>query len=216
MKRASGIASFLLFSLPFVAIAQSGAKVGVMNVLRAIVECGEGKQANEEFQKKYEAKREELTKMQKELESLQQQLRSQTPSLTDQSRADLAKNVDSKNTELQRAQQDAEKEFNDLRNEIFNRIGFKLSPLMQQYAKENSYTLILDSSSQNSQLSYIDPAIDITDEIIKLYDRTHPVAGSPNVGTPVSGTGSSREVQPAASASKPISPAKAPAAAPKK
>ena len=45
-----------------------------------------------------------------------------------------------------------------------------MTPLIQQYAKEKSFTLLLDYSSQTGQLSYADPALDITDDIIKRYD----------------------------------------------
>lgn len=207
MNRALSVVIAAFLSLPMVANAQGGTKIGVMNVLRAIVECNEGKQANEEFQKKYEVKREELSKKQKELEALQQQLRSQSSTLNDDSRAALARNVDAKTTELQRSQEDAEKEFNDLRNQIFSRIGSKLAPLVQQYAKENNFTLVLDSSSQATQLSYIDPAIDITDAVIKRFDAAQ-----------VSGAGSAPAAKPpvAATPKAPVSAAKPPATAPKK
>lgn len=158
-------------------------KIGVMNVLRAIVECNEGKQANDEFQKKFEAKREELSKKQKEIETLQQQLKSQTATLNDGARAGLARSLEVKTTDLQRSQEDAEKEFNELRNQIFNRIGGKLAPLVQQYAKEKAFTLVLDSSSQTTQLTYVDPATDITDEVVKRYDAMQVSSSSPAPAT---------------------------------
>jgi outer membrane protein len=162
----------LLLGFPARSVAQSSAapKIGVINVLRAIIESQEGKLANEEFQKKYEVRRQELAKKQKELEDLQQQLRTQANTLNDQTRASLSRNITTRTTELQRAQEDSEKEFTELRNEIFNRIGSKLAPLVQRYAKEYNFTLVFDSSNQSSQLSFIDPAIDFTDDIIKRYD----------------------------------------------
>ena len=191
MRRSLVLMAAIVLALPGVAAAQNvPPKLGVMNVLRAIVECNEGKQANEEFQKKYEAKREELSKKQKELETLQQQLKSQTTPQNDGARATLTRNIEVKTTELQRSQEDAEKEFNELRNEIFNRIGSKLAPLVQQYAKEKGFTMVLDSSSQTTQLTYIDPAIDITDEVVKRYDAmkvsssSTPATTKPAAATP--------------------------------
>ena len=162
----------LVLGFPAGSAAQSNTapKIGVINVLRAIIESQEGKLANEEFQKKYEVRRQELAKKQKELEDLQQQLRTQSNTLNDQTRASLSRNITIRTTELQRAQEDSEKEFTELRNEIFNRIGSKLAPLVQRYAKEYNFTLVFDSSNQSSQLSFIDPAIDFTDDIIKRYD----------------------------------------------
>src|SRR5215813_3062812 len=129
MKRILAFTGAIALALPAVVAAQNNPpKIGVMNVLRAIVECNEGKLANDEFQKKLEARRDELSKKQKDLETLQQQLKTQSATLSDDARAVLAKSIDVKTTDLQRAQEDAEKEFNELRNQIFNRIGSKLAP----------------------------------------------------------------------------------------
>ena len=147
-------------------------KFGALNVYRAIVECAEGKQANDDYQKKFEAKRDELGKKQKEIQDLQQQLQAQSNSLNDATRMALNRSIETKTTELKRSQEDAEKEFGDLRNEIFNRIGTKLVPVVQQYAKEYSFTLILDTSNQASQVVYSDPSIEITDDVIKRLDAS--------------------------------------------
>jgi Skp family chaperone for outer membrane proteins len=180
MRRVLAFAGAVMLALPVVVRAQTDPpKIGVMNVLRAIVECNEGKLANDEFQKKLEARRDELSKKQKDVETLQQQMKTQAATLGDDARAALSKNIDAKTTDLQRAQEDAEKEFNELRNQIFNRIGSKLAPLVQQYAKEKNFTLVLDSSSQTTQLTYIDPATDITDEVIKRFDAMQVSSNSP-------------------------------------
>ena len=171
MRRRLALLGTIVLAFPMVVAAQATApKIGVMNVLRAIVECAEGRQANDEFQKKLDAKRDELTQKQKELETLQQQLRTQAATLNDEARAALTRSIDAKTTDLKRSQEDADKEFNEMRNQIFNRIGGKMAPLVQQYAKEMNFTMVLDSSSQTTQLTYIDPAIDITDDVIKRYD----------------------------------------------
>ena len=210
MKRIVVLVVAATLTLPIAAAAQtSPPKIGVMNVLRAIVECSEGKQANEEFQKKFEAKREELSKKQKEVETLQQQLKSQAATLNDEARAGLTKSIEAKSTDLQRSQEDAEKEFNELRNQIFNRIGSKLAPLVQQYAKEKNFTLVLDSSSQTTQLTYVDPATDITDDVVKRYDAMQ-VSSSSSAPAAKPATASPPQKAPA------VKPPAATAATPKK
>jgi outer membrane protein len=183
MKKVNALlaaAALLLASGRVAAQSNSTPKIAVMDVLRAIVECQEGKLANEDFQKKYEAKKEELTKKQKELEELQQQLKTQASTLNGQARAALTRNIEIRSTELQRGQEDAEKEFNALRNEIFSRIGSKLAPVVRQHAKDNNFSVVFDSSNQSNQLSYVDPALDITDDVIKRFDA----AQASSSGTP--------------------------------
>src|SRR5881397_2096851 len=153
----AGTALVLLF--PIAAWAQGVHKVGTLSVLRAIGECVEGKAAMGEFQKKVDAKQEELQRKNGEIQGLQKQLQEQQRTLNDESKAALSKTIEMRTTELQRATEDARKEFTDMQNEIFNRIGGKLMPVLQQYAKENNFAVIVDSSSQSSQVVYADPAI---------------------------------------------------------
>ena len=106
-------------------------------------------------------------------------MKSQATTLNQEAGAALARSIEVKTTDLKRSQEDAEKEFNELRNQVFNRIGSKLAPLVQQYAKEKNFTLVLDSSSQTTQLTYVDPTTDITDDVIKRYDAMQVSSTSP-------------------------------------
>ena len=158
--------------------ATNAVKIGVLNVFRVIAECAEGKQANEEFQRKFEAKKEELAKKQRLIQELQQQLQSQSKTLNDEARVALTKSIETKTIDLKRSQDDGDKEFTNLRNQIFNRIGNRLAPIVQQYAKEYGYTFILDSSNQATQIVYSDPAIEITDDIAKRLDASQVSSGT--------------------------------------
>lgn len=166
-----------LLAMPINLCAQG--KIGLLNVLHVMAECAEGKQSLGEFNKKVDAKRAELEKKSGEIQDLQRQLQSQSRTLNDESRAALAKNIENKTTELQRAQDDAQKEFSQMQNEIMNRIGNKMAPIVQKYAKENNFAIVVDSSNQNSQVIYFDPAIEITAEIIKRVDAGQSAASAP-------------------------------------
>ena len=159
-----------LLTTPMGLFAQT--KIGLLNVMRVMVECSEGKLTLGEFQKKVEAKKIELEKKNNELQDLQKQLQSQARTLNDESRAALAKSIEVKTTELQRSQDDAQKEFGALQNEILGRLGNKIAPVVQQFAKDNGFAIVVDTSNQNSQVVYFDPSIDVTDEIIKKVDAS--------------------------------------------
>ena len=164
----------VLLTTPMGLFAQT--KIGLLNVMRVMAECNEGKLTLGEFQKKVEAKKGELDKKNTELQDLQKQLQSQARTLNDESRAALAKSIEVKTTELQRAQDDAQKEFGSLQNEILGRLGNKIAPVVQQFAKDNGFAIVVDTSNQNSQVVYFDPSIDVTDEIIKKVDASQAAA----------------------------------------
>lgn len=166
-------AAVCVLVLPVALPAQGNSgRIGFLSVIKAISESAEGKQALGEFQKKADAKRDELEKKNNEIQDLQRQMQSQARTLNDDSKAALAKNIDVKTTELQRAQDDAQKEFGQMQNEILGRIGNKVGPFVQQYAKEHNFAVIVDYSNQNSQVIYFDPGTDITDDIIKRVDAS--------------------------------------------
>jgi outer membrane protein len=47
--------------------------------------------------------------------------------------------------------------------------------VLDRYARENGYTAVLDSSAQNSPILYASSNVDITQDIIRLYDQAYPV-----------------------------------------
>jgi outer membrane protein len=63
-----------------------------------------------------------------------------------------------------------------------------------KYAQSNGYSMILDISSPQTPVLWADNAVDITDEIVALYDKNSPSATAPS--------------KPAPAASKPAAPAK--------
>src|SRR5204862_1634685 len=49
-----------------------------------------------------------------------------------------------------------------------------------RYARENGYSVVLDSSAQSTPILYASTQIDVTQDIIRLYDQAYPVkTGAP-------------------------------------
>ncbi len=47
--------------------------------------------------------------------------------------------------------------------------------VLNKYSKENGYSIILDTSSQQTPVLYAANQIDVTQDIIRLYDQSYPV-----------------------------------------
>lgn len=54
----------------------------------------------------------------------------------------------------------------DIRRKVLN--------LVVRYSRENGYTIIFDSSVQDPLIVYKSTNLDLTDEIIRLYDKSFP------------------------------------------
>jgi outer membrane protein len=90
----------------------------------------------------------------------------------------LAREGDQLTRTYQRKQQDSQDDFNEAEREIVDRIGRKMIDILDKYSKENGYSIILDTSAQNTPVIYAANTIDVTQDIIKLYDQSYPVKSS--------------------------------------
>ena len=177
---------FLLFGLigPLQIQGQEMVKVGVIQIDRAIAESEEGKSAMADLQKKGQARQEELAKQQKEIQDLQAQIQRQGATLNQEAQATLGRNLQNKQIALQRANEDFQREFNQLQQDIISRIGAKILAEVRKYADENKFYLILNSSSQNSQVLFNDNSVDITSDIIKRFNLAQTSPASPSAAAP--------------------------------
>jgi Skp family chaperone for outer membrane proteins len=152
----------------------------------------------------------DFSKAQGELEALQKQAQTGDKVLNEAAKAELSRKIESKNTELTRINEDAQKAMSDLQEKNFGPIAQLVSKEVNAYATEQGFAVVFDVSMQPSNIIYANDVADITTEIIRRMDSG--AAKSP------SGTPSAPKTAPStAPAPKPATPAApAPSSAPKK
>ena len=157
-----------------VALGQSSnGKVAVLNYSAVIRQSSAGKKLFAEFEQRVNAKRTEFEQKSNEISTLQRQLVEQAASLNPDAQRALTKNIDSKNTQLKRDQEDAQKEFNEMQQQIVRQIAGQLRPVVEKYAQDQKISLIVNFSQE---VFFVNPAIEITQEIIEQFDNS--AAGS--------------------------------------
>jgi outer membrane protein len=163
----------------------AGMKVGVINVQVAITSTSEGKQAAAELQSQFAPRQSELDNLRRQVEDIQTRLRTGASTLSDDEKARLAREGDQLSRQFQRKQQDSQDDFNEAQREIVDRIGRKMIDVLDKYSKEQGYGVIFDTSAQNTPVVYAANQIDVTQEIIRLYDQNYPVkAGAAKSSAP--------------------------------
>jgi len=159
--------------------AQSAAtaptRIGVINMQAAITSTAEGKQAGAQLQSQFAPRQAELQTMQKQIEDDQSRLRTGQSTLSDEEQARLTREYTVLTRTLQRKSQEDQDDFNDAQQDLINRIGRKMVDVLDKYAKDGGYAVVLDSSSQQTPIIYEANQIDITQDIIRLYDQAYPV-----------------------------------------
>lgn len=150
-------------------------KVGALNMEAAITSTQEGKQAAGELTTKFAPRQTELQNLQKQIQDITTRLQTTSNTLSDEEKYRLSRESETLNRTLQRKQQEARDDYQDAQQDLINTLGRKLMVVLDKYSKENGYAVVFDTSSQQTPVIYEAPAIDITQDIIKLYDQNYPV-----------------------------------------
>jgi len=155
-------------------------KIGLLNVRGAIITTAEGKQASAQMQSQFAPQQGELDSLQKQIQDLQAQLANGARTLSDEEKARLQRRGQLLVSQSQRKQDDLNESVNVAQAEIFESIGGKMSQVVDKFGRDNNYSLILDVSAQGSPVVFNAMPLDVTEEIVRLYDQAHPLrAGAP-------------------------------------
>ena len=182
-------ASILLGLLVYPALARSQdapsvapSKIGLINIQEAIASTTEGKKALTDIQKKYEPRRNDLERQQQEINALQDRLQKQATTLSDEERLRLNRELEEKQRLFKRAQEDAQADFQNDNQEAVRRIGQKMVRVINDYAQQNGFALVVDPAAVQMPVYYAAKGLDITEAIVKRYDGANP-ADSPSTSS---------------------------------
>lgn len=198
MKRFVPIAALAAILCAPAPAQQAPTKIAVINIQAALIGTADGKKAAGDLQARFDPKRKILEGKQGEIAQLQQELNKGSNTMAEARRLDLTRQIDAKTKALQRDQQDAQEEFELEQNKILNELGQRMMVVIDKYAKDNQYAVVIDISSQQTPVLWAANGIDITKDIVGLYDKNAPSA----VG------GGAAAAAPAAPAAPPAAPPK--------
>jgi outer membrane protein len=158
-------------------------KIAVISLQPAIMGTKEGTAAGAALQAKYAPRQAEFEKRKADLAALQDQLRKGGAAMSDDARAKLTREIDSKGKSLQRDAKEASDDSQQDMNSVYNQLGDKMLQIIEQYAYQNGYAVVLDVSAQQTPVIWAAGSANITADIVRLYDLAHPgaaLAPAPN------------------------------------
>lgn len=172
---------------PAAAAPAGPTKIAVIAFQVAVAKTNEGQRSFAELQKKYQPKQVQLKALSDEVDNLTKQLQTQGDKLSDAERAARAKTIDDKKKQLQRDAEDAQNDMSNDMNELYNTLAQKVYDVLNDYAKQHGYTLVLDFSQQQSPVLFAAEANNITQAIIDAYNTKSGVpAPTPAANAPAS------------------------------
>jgi len=169
-------------------ISAQPSKIAVINLQQAIISTKDGQKAAKDLEAKFMPKRQEIEKRQAEIAALQNQLRASSNTASEDAKNKLMRDIDAKQKSLQRDGEDASAELDQEQQKLFQEVGGKLMAVLDKFASDNGYALVIDVSAQSSPVLYASQAVEITRQVIDLYDKNAPAMAPapPTAGAPAS------------------------------
>jgi outer membrane protein len=146
----------------------AGAKIAFFDPRVVFQNSAEGKAGLTRVKTLTDKKQNENNDRQKKLAADQQKLQTGGSMLNDAARAQLEKDIEKQQVDMQRFQQDAQAEINELQQEVQNDFVKKLQPVVDKIASEKGLHLLLNSAEAG--LAWAAPGLDLTPEVIKAID----------------------------------------------
>lgn len=170
----SGVAIATLLMFAGACLAQE-LKVGFVDLMKFATKSTKAQEQQKRFAKLVDQKRQALANKKKELVDLQEQLQKQGPMLKEETRNAKIKELGIKEMELKLAEQEAQNSLQNEQREAQEIFRKDISKIIAQVRKQKNLTLILNGEA----LLSADDALDVTEDVIKLYDAASQSGAKP-------------------------------------
>ena len=155
----------------------AGAKIAFFDPRVVFQSSKEGQASLARVKTLSDKKQTENNDRQKKLAADQQKLQTSGSMLSDTARSQLEKDIEKQQVDIQRFQQDAQAEINEIQQEVQNDFVKKLQPIVDRIAAEKGLQLLFNSAEAG--LAWAAPGLDLTPEVIKAIDAPKAPATAP-------------------------------------
>jgi len=156
----------------------TGTKYAFVNIQRIAAESAAGKTLAGKVQALNQQKVNELNEKNKALQASQQKLEAGASVLSPTAVAQLQKDIERQQIDIQRFTEDAQQDVTNLQTQLQDEFQLRLTPIIQQLATERGLHMLF--SVVDSGLVWADPSLDISVEVIQRFDA----AGVPAASAP--------------------------------
>lgn len=146
--------------------AEPEIKIGFVNGQRVINESPQAAKAKKKLEKEFEKRDQDLQRLGKQLQSMQEGLEKNAVTLSEADRRNKEREFNDLNREFQRRQREFREDLNLRQNEEMSAIYERVNKVIKQVAESEKYDLILQEAVVVSN------RIDLTDKVIKALQES--------------------------------------------
>ncbi len=180
-----GLAAIALLAVaPAAKAQQAPAKVAIINIQSAILATKDGEKAREAIRVKFEPKSKEMEARMAEINRKRETLQKSANTLSVEAREKQTREIDDLQKKYQWDAEDFQGELQQEEQKLVGEIGNRMISIIDEFAKAANFALVLDVSSQQSPVLWAASGIEITRDIVELYDKKHVVSSTAPAATP--------------------------------
>jgi outer membrane protein len=153
-------------------------KIGVIQIQSAMVSTKDGQKAVQELNNRLQPRKTELDRKAAEIRELQDRLQRGGAAMAEAAKQDLTRQIDAKTKNYNRDMQDAQDEYEQENRKLLQELSGRMTGVIDKFAVDHGYSVILDVSNPQTPVMYISNSVDVTRDIIDLYDKMITVPGS--------------------------------------
>jgi outer membrane protein len=166
-------------------------KIAIIAFQQAVAATNEGQRNFAQLRTKFEPKQAALKAQSDEIDSLKKQLQDAGANLSEPERDSRLRTIDEKTKSLQRSAEDAQNEASGAMNDMYQQLAQKVYAVLDAYSNQNKFTIVLDTSAQQTPVLWANQGSDITKAVVEAYNAKSGVppqpaagAGAPRPSTP--------------------------------
>src|SRR2546426_1024475 len=149
--------------------AVQASKIGYIDVQRVLARSAAGVAAREQLEKERAAIQKDMDGRRVELEKLRDEIEKKGALMTADARREKQEVFERKRRDAARAADDYQKELEKKEGQLLQKVLQEVGGVIEKVGKEKNYYMIVEK--RNAGVLYASNDADLTDEIIRAYDR---------------------------------------------
>ena len=168
MTRNNTILSMLALVL-FAGAAHAEVKIGFVDMQKAIQETAAGKKAKKELEDEFNKKKKDLDKQEADIKKKGEDFEKRSMAMNEESRNKKQTEIQNDMRKYQEQAAKSQMEIQKRERDLTQPIVTKLRSIIEDIAKKENYTAILEKSETSVMWAQKD--LDLTERIVKDYDK---------------------------------------------
>lgn len=156
------------------ALSADSIKIGYVDAQKVLDTTQAGKKVKESMQEFVKSRQKIVDLDESEIKQLQDDLAKQSAVLSGEARREKEDAVQRKFMEYQRRAGEMTKEVQAKNKEVQERFSKDLEGVVKKVAERSGYTVVIDKNAEGGVLLYAKESLDLTDEVIKEFEKAFP------------------------------------------